>query len=129
MPFELLWPLIELTAFDWYSVQFDRDPEFSGDPPAHFFHLGPMIHDFADTAAILKEMDLVITVETAVAHLAGALQVPTWIALSRLPAWRWHLDRTDNEWYRTVRLFRQDRLHDWPSVIAQMRSNLDDTLF
>ena len=75
---------------------------------------------FMDTAAIMCNLDLVITSDTAAAHLAGGLGVPVWLALSAVPEWRWMNDRTDSPWYPTMRLFRQPRLGDWASVFAEI---------
>ncbi|HWY88689.1 MAG TPA: tetratricopeptide repeat protein [Gemmataceae bacterium] len=75
---------------------------------------------FTDTAAVLKNVDLVVTVDSAVAHLAGALGVPVWLALSLAPDWRWLLDRSDSPWYPTMRLFRQSRLGDWDEVFERI---------
>jgi tetratricopeptide (TPR) repeat protein len=75
---------------------------------------------FHDTAAIITSLDLVITSDTSIAHLAGALGCPTWIALSRMPDWRWLLDRADSPWYPTVRLFRQPNPGDWHAVLREM---------
>jgi len=75
---------------------------------------------FLDTAAMMQNLDLIITCDTAVAHLAGALARPTWLALPYVPDWRWFLDRNDSPWYPTLRLFRQSRRGDWPSVFAEM---------
>lgn len=79
---------------------------------------------FMDTAAVLANLDLVITVDSAVAHLAGAMGVPTWVALSYTPDWRWLLGRTDTPWYPTMRLFRQRRFGDWDGVFAVMTETL-----
>ncbi|MGE3777752.1 MAG: tetratricopeptide repeat protein [Pirellulaceae bacterium] len=73
---------------------------------------------FLDTAAIVPQLDLVVTADTSIGHLAGALRVPTGLALSVSPDWRWLLDREDSPWYPTARLFRQTRLDDWPGVFA-----------
>ncbi len=81
---------------------------------------------FTDTAAIIQNLDLVITVDTAVAHLAGALGRPTWIALHRTPDWRWLLDRTDTPWYPTVRLFRQRTAGEWSPVFQEIAAQLSD---
>jgi tetratricopeptide (TPR) repeat protein len=81
--------------------------------------------DFADTAAVISQLDLVITVDTSVAHLAGALGKPVWILLPRAPDWRWLLDREDSPWYPTARLWRQQRLDDWDGVIARVRGELE----
>ncbi len=79
---------------------------------------------FIDTAALLTILDLVITVDSAVAHLAGALGVRTWVALSLVPDWRWLLDRSDSPWYPSLRLFRQTRLGAWDEVFDRMASEL-----
>jgi tetratricopeptide (TPR) repeat protein len=79
---------------------------------------------FRDTAAIMKSLDLVITSDTAVAHLAGALGVPVWVALSYAAEWRWLLEREDSPWYPTMRLFRQTKLDDWEGVFARMAEEL-----
>jgi Flp pilus assembly protein TadD len=76
--------------------------------------------DFAETAAVIAALDLVITVDSAVAHLAGSLDVPTWVALAYVPDWRWQLDREDSPWYPTMRLFRQRRRGDWAEVFERM---------
>jgi tetratricopeptide (TPR) repeat protein len=81
--------------------------------------------DFADTAAAIHELDLVIAVDTAVAHLAGALAKPVWILLPYVQDWRWMLDRDDSPWYPSARLFRQPRIDDWDSVIAGVVEQLD----
>lgn len=79
---------------------------------------------WTDTAAILMNLDLVICVDTAVAHLAGALGRPVWTLLPYAPDWRWMLERTDTPWYPTMRLFRQPRFQDWSSVLHQVRMEL-----
>ena len=79
---------------------------------------------FPDTAAIITNLDLVISVDTAVAHLAGALGKPVWTLLPFAPDWRWMLERSDTPWYPTMRLFRQTRLNDWPSVLQSVGSEL-----
>jgi hypothetical protein len=71
---------------------------------------------FMDTAAVMMNLDLVVTSDTAIAHLAGALGVPVWVALALAPDWRWMLDRTDSPWYPTMRLFRQTTLNQWSGV-------------
>jgi Flp pilus assembly protein TadD len=79
---------------------------------------------FLDTAAVMMNLDLVITTDTAVAHLAGALGVPVWVALSIGPDWRWLVDREDCPWYPTMRLFRQPQLHAWDDVFERMAAEL-----
>ncbi len=77
-----------------------------------------------DTAAIMMHLDLVVTTDTAVAHLAGALGVPVWVALQLAPNWRWLLKRTDSPWYPAMRLFRQSRFAEWDDVFAAMANRL-----
>ncbi len=79
---------------------------------------------FMDTAAIVENLDLVITSDTALAHLAGALARPVWVALQNVPDWRWLVDREDSPWYPTMRLFRQRRRGDWPGVFQRMGTEL-----
>lgn len=87
-------------------------------------HFGTALRDFADTAALCVNVDLVIAVDTAVAHLAGALGVPVWILLPHAPDWRWLLGRDDSPWYPTARLFRQREAGDWNSALDAARAAL-----
>jgi tetratricopeptide (TPR) repeat protein len=80
--------------------------------------------DYAETAALIEILDLVITVDTSVAHLAGALGKPVWVLVPHAPDWRWMLGRSDSPWYRTARLFRQPTAGDWDSVLAQVAHEL-----
>jgi ADP-heptose:LPS heptosyltransferase len=86
------------------------------------------IASFDDTAAILEKVDLVISVDSAVAHLAGALGKKTWMLLPFAPDWRWMLRRTDSPWYPTVRLFRQQVTGDWRSAVEAVCTHLDECL-
>jgi hypothetical protein len=81
---------------------------------------------FMDTAAIVQNLDLVITSDTALAHLAGALGVPVWLALGFAPDWRWLTRGATSPWYPTMRLFRQPAPGDWPSVFAEMTRALTE---
>ncbi len=90
--------------------------------------LGSRLSDLMDTAAVLKNLDLVITCDTAVAHLAGALGVPVWVALPFVPDWRWLLDRSDSPWYPTMRLFRQDQRGDWQGVFRRIEVAIGETM-
>ena len=83
-----------------------------------------MLRDFADTAALIEAMDLVISIDTAVAHLAGALAKPVWIMLAFNPDWRWLLGREDSPWYPTARLFRQSKPGDWDGVVRDVAASL-----
>ena len=85
-----------------------------------------LLNDFSDTAGLVENLDLVISVDTSTAHLAGALGKPVWI-LNRFDTdWRWLLDREDSPWYPTARLFRQDETREWDNVIARVRDALYD---
>jgi tetratricopeptide (TPR) repeat protein len=87
--------------------------------------IGAQLDDFADTAAVLAVVDLVITVDTSVAHLAGAMGRPVWILVPFSPDWRWTLSGESSRWYPTARLFRQPSLGDWDSVVERLRGELD----
>jgi Tfp pilus assembly protein PilF len=91
---------------------------------APLINLGPEIHDYADTMAVLESLDLIVTVDTSVAHLAGAMGKPVWIMLPYAPDWRWLLGRNDSPWYPTARLFRQSASRDWHSVVASITQEL-----
>lgn len=82
------------------------------------------LKDFSDTAGLVAQLDLVISVDTSVAHLSAAMGKPTWILLSHSPDFRWLLDRTDSPWYHCVRLFRQGTEQDWQAVIEQVKQTL-----
>jgi tetratricopeptide (TPR) repeat protein len=82
------------------------------------------VNDFSDTAALCEAMDLVISVDTSVAHLAGALGKLTWVLLPFTPDWRWLLERTDSPWYPSVRLYRQEKIADWDSVLERVKADL-----
>lgn len=83
------------------------------------------LHDFSDTAALIAELDLVISVDTSVVHLAGALGKPVWLLNRFDTCWRWLLERTDSPWYPTITLYRQERMGDWDSVLQRVRSDLE----
>jgi tetratricopeptide (TPR) repeat protein len=82
------------------------------------------LHDFADTAALISQLDLVISIDTSVAHLAGAIGKPVWLLLRKVADWRWLLDRADSPWYPTMRLFRQAGAGDWKTPLRQIRAQL-----
>lgn len=89
-------------------------------------HFGDELGDFADTAALMSQLDLIISVDTSVAHLAGALGKPVWILLTHFPDWRWLLGRDDSPWYPSARLFRQDCTCTWDSMIERVRDAARD---
>jgi glycosyl transferase family 9 (putative heptosyltransferase) len=100
-----------------YSLQ--KGPpatELTGPANAAIIDLDPLLEDFADTAAVLALLDLVIMTDSAVGHLAGALGRPVWLLLNHVPYWLWLSDRTDSPWYPSVRLFRPRFWGDWDGV-------------
>jgi len=125
MGFDQLLPLLGVDA-DWICLQTEIREKDDGalrqDGRIVFF--GDDLRDFSDTAALVDLMDLVITIDTSVAHLAGAMGKPAWILLPFSPDWRWLLDRQDTPWYPSARLFRQRQIGDWASVVERVRSDL-----
>lgn len=87
-------------------------------------HFGAAQHDFADLAALVESMDLIISVDTVTAHIAGAMGKPVWILLPYSPDWRWLVDRRDSPWYPTAELFRQSRPWDWGPLLEEVRARL-----
>ena len=87
-------------------------------------HYGEELKDFTDTAALCELMDVVVSVDTSVAHLAAAIGKPTWILLPYSPDWRWLLDREDSPWYGTVKLYRQDESRNWGVVLKRVAADL-----
>jgi tetratricopeptide (TPR) repeat protein len=123
IPLEFFTRLAGRAGISCYSLQTsDARNELSAD--GSIVDLGSRLSDFHDTAAVIQNLDLVITSDTAVAHLAGALGAPTWVALPFAPDWRWLLDRDDSPWYPSMRLFRQPRPGDWESVFARITTAL-----
>ena len=126
IPLAMLASLLALPGIAWFSLQ-------QGEPAAQIAatrgaeNIVPLPEGtpLVDTAALLAELDLIITVDTSIAHLAGALSCPAWVLLPFAPDWRWQLVREDSPWYPTLRLFRQSRPGDWPSVIARVRTELE----
>lgn len=115
----LLRPLFEVPGVSWVSLQKGRT-EADGTLPANVLDVSADLADFAETAAVLAHLDLVIAVDTAVAHLAGALGRPVWLMLPFAPDWRWSLGREDSPWYPSFELFRQDAPGDWAGVVARL---------
>ena len=113
-------------GFAYFSLQKDvRTADMAALAASqHIRHFGEQIVDFADTAALCELMDLVISVDTSVAHLSGALGVPTWVLLPHLPDWRWLLERTDSPWYPSVRLYRQTKARHWDDVLQSVANDL-----
>lgn len=126
MPLQEFAPLLRLEGADFFLVQKDireSDRAYLQQTPK-LRPLSQDIADFDDTAAIVASLDLVISVDTSVAHLSGALGAPVWILLPWAPDWRWLLDREDSPWYPSARLFRQERAGDWQSLILRVAESL-----
>ena len=121
-------PFLENREIAFYSLQ--KGPQSQDITPEinNLISLDEQINDFADTAAIVSQLDLVITVDTSVGHLVGAVGKPVWVLLSFAADWRWLLERQDSPWYPTMRLFRQASPGDWPSVFAKVKSALETFL-
>ena len=125
IPFAHLLPLFDECEIDFYSLQVgERAADLQAMTDGSVTDLSERFHDFADTAGAIEALDLVISVDTAVAHLAGALGKPVWLLLPFVPDWRWLLDRDDSPWYPTMRLFRQARRGDWNEVVARVGREL-----
>ena len=127
MALAVVTPLLNRTDIAWHAIQRDiRDTDRLAMPgfPGLMDHSAALT-DFSQTAALIASMDLVISVDTAVLHLAGALNVPAWAMLAHSADWRWMRNRDDSPWYPSLRLFRQKQHGDWSPVIEQIGENLD----
>jgi hypothetical protein len=125
MTLNTLRPLFGYSA-EWVSLQKEVRPGDRPDLEATpiIRRLGEELDDFADTAGLIENLDLVICVDTAVAHLAGALGKPVWILLPFVPDWRWLLERHDSPWYPSATLFRQAESGRWETVVEEVRQAL-----
>jgi tetratricopeptide (TPR) repeat protein len=122
---ELLAPLFDLPGFSWFSLQKGAAAaQLAAFQGSVITDLDPELNSYADTAAALAEMDLIITVDTSVAHLAGALGKPAWVMLCYAPGWHWLHEREDSPWYSDMRLFRQEEAGDWGGVVRRMKAAL-----
>lgn len=125
MAADLFRPLCGLTGVRLYSLQVGRDGEAAAVLGAEAItDLAPDLRDYSDTAAALARLDLVVTVDTSVAHLAGAIGTRAWVLLAAAPDWRWMLERDDSPWYSDLRLIRQSDPGDWAGVIARVVEGL-----
>ena len=119
-------PLLDIQGTSFYSIQ--KGPASAEADSTlremKIINLSSQIKDFADTAAVVSNLDLIISVDTAVVHLAGALRKPVWNLLHFAPDWRWMLNRDDSQWYPEMRLFRQAKLNDWTSLFKQVKEAL-----
>jgi|TARA_R110000868_G_C10938708_1_gene766890 hypothetical protein len=127
MPFDQMFDMIQSNPnYDWYNLQLDCTAEEQAtlvNAGVHCFPGG--INSFADTAALMSNLDVIVSVDTAAAHLSAAIGKPTWIMLNNYGlCWRWLLNRDDTPWYATARLFRQPTMGDWDSVIKRIKLHL-----
>jgi hypothetical protein len=127
-PPDLFTPLLELQDISLYSLQVGSESydEQKQNKKLALIDYTREIRDFLDTAAIMENLDLVISADTAAAHLAGALGKPVWLLLPFVPDWRWMLDREDSPWYPTMRLFRQTEPGDWEGIIHRVIKELQN---
>ena len=119
-------PLSAWKNAKFYSLQKGPAADQARNPPAgmELFDFSNDLRDFTDTAAMIANLDLLVTVDTSVAHLAGAMGKPVWVLLPFMPDWRWILNRDDSPWYPTMRLFRQKTRGEWGEVMERVRQNL-----
>jgi Flp pilus assembly protein TadD len=122
LPIDLLERLGDVPGIRWYSLQVPAQglPALPGAAD-----LGPLLADFSDSAHALANLDLLISVDTALVHLAGALGRPAWVLLPCYPDWRWLLERPDSPWYPSLRLYRQPKPGDWATVLARLAGDLE----
>ena len=119
--------LTELDGGDFFSLQVG--PRAADCAGSEVVSLEGQLNDVAATAAVIEPLDLVITVDTAVAHWTGALGKPTWVLITAMPDWRWQLSRTDSPWYSQVKLYRQDAgKAGWPKTLDRVKQDLPKRL-
>ena len=126
MRLETLLPLLRTPRIHWFSLQKGDAAEQLADLPKDVLICdgSSRDQDLAETAALVALLDLVVTTDTCIAHLAGAMGKPVWILLPHLADWRWMQDRQTTPWYPTVRLIRQTAPGDWPELIDRIRRRL-----
>jgi len=125
IPADLL-PVLKVPGVRFYGLQKGAAAReaFELQKEGLITNLGDDLQDFSETAAAIANLDLVISIDTAVAHLAGAMGKPVWVLLAHVPDWRWLLERSDSPWYPTARLFRQTARGDWETVALQVATAL-----
>ncbi|MDU2064540.1 MAG: tetratricopeptide repeat protein [Sporomusaceae bacterium] len=125
IPFSLFKDLFTVPSINWVSLQVgSKAADIQEAPVGSILNLAEELSDFAETAAVIDNLDLIITVDSSVSHLAGAMGKPTWIFIPFSPDWRWAMDREDTPWYPHTRLFRQKTAGDWPTVIKTVKKAL-----
>jgi tetratricopeptide (TPR) repeat protein len=119
-------PLFSIPGITLITVQKGGQIEQAGGyyGAAPLLNLGPEIHDFTDTMAILKNVEHLVTIDTSVAHIAGATGIPTSLVIPYAPDWRWLLNRSDTPWYQSIKLYRQQKPYDWSGVIEKVAEDL-----
>jgi Flp pilus assembly protein TadD len=120
LPLKALTPLGQIPGVRFFSFQFGPAAEQARQNLMELTDWTSDLHDFADTAALIDNLDLIITTDTSMAHLAGAMSKRVWVLLSFVPDWRWLLDRSDSPWYPTMRLFRQSKIGEWDAPVQQV---------
>lgn len=130
IPLDLI-SLINSPEFDFFSLQKGEPAESEPLrrkqevwPESNFFNFAHELEDFSDTAALIENLDLIISVDTSTAHLAAAMGKPVWLLNRFDTCWRWLLDQDDSPWYPTVRIYRQPRMGDWESVLIKVKTDL-----
>lgn len=123
-PLEHLVPLFDIPDIDFYSLQMRFGRWDPADLPT-LVDLAPHSTEFLETAGLIDQLDLVLTVDTSIAHIAGALAKPTWLMLSTMCDWRWMSGREDSPWYPSMRLIRQRTLDDWPELVSRVGADLE----
>jgi ADP-heptose:LPS heptosyltransferase len=123
----MLEPLARARGVAFYSLQKGPPAAQAAAPPPgmRLADPGARLRDFADTAALAGQLDLIITIDTSVAHLAGAMARPTWVLVSRVPDWRYHAEGEACRWYPSMRLFRQQADGEWSEAIARVAAELE----
>jgi hypothetical protein len=125
--FGTLRPLFELDGVSFVSLQKLGAPRpGEADGLRNFYDWSPEFSDFSDTAGLLSHLDMVVSVDTSVTHLSGAMGVKTWTLLPFTPEWRWMYDRTDSPWYSSMRLIRQRSFNRWDTVIREVRRDIKE---
>jgi tetratricopeptide (TPR) repeat protein len=129
IPLSMLAPLAD-PRVEFYSLQVEEGLQEAESPPSgmKLINAGATVRDFADTAALMNGLDLIISIDTAAAQLAGALGRPVWVLLKFVPDWRWMLDGPSTPWYPTARLFRQTKRDDWSGPVREISAELKKLL-
>ncbi len=126
IPLDTFGPLLSMDSVRFFSLQVGSPAGRIGvlGLEDRLTDLGGHLTDFSATASAVGQLDLLITVDTATAHLTGAIEKPVWTLLPFVPDWRWLMEREDTPWYPSMRLFRQKTIGDWDAVIREVKENL-----